>query len=250
MEATLARRTFTQGAIGSLLTFSFLETLTSDLFASKIRPFAGHWLAELDALGREVKDKKLKQVLWQKQVEALFKKVDLPALLKLIDFEQLAKKAESYKGPGPRRLTVKFPEIEGVPTQFVFGRQIFALKKDRAVVPHGHDNMATAFLILKGKLRGRHYERIEDQKTHMIIEPTIDREFGPGGTSTVSDKKDNIHWFKALEDGSFIFNIHVLGLQSRKRSGRVYVDPNGEKLEGGRIRGRRINHGEATKLYG
>ena len=250
MEHEPSRRTFTQAAIGSLLTFSFLETLTSDLFASKIRPFAGHWLAELDSLGREVKDGKLKQILWQEKVEELFMKVDLPSLLKLIDFEKLAKKAESYKGPGPRRLTVPFPKVEGVPTNLVFGRQIFALKKNRAVVPHGHNNMTTAFLILKGKLRGRLYERIEDQKKHVIIKPTIDRTFKAGGTSTISDKKDNVHWFRALEDESFIFNIHVLGLAPRKRSGRVYVDPNGEKLEGGRIRGRRIDHEEATKLYG
>ena len=33
-------------------------------------------------------------------------------------------------------------------------------------------------------------------------------------------------------------------------TGRVYVDPNGEKLEGGTIRARLIEHDEADKLYG
>jgi len=49
---------------------------------------------------------------------------------------------------------VKFPKIEGIPEKFAFGQQIFALKKDRAVVPHGHNNMATAFLISSSR-RGR-----------------------------------------------------------------------------------------------
>ena len=85
-----------------------------------------------------------------------------------------------------------------------------------------------------------------------IIAPTIDTEFGPGGTSSVSDVKDNIHWFEALSDSAFVFNIHVTGVSPEKKapSSRVYVDPNGEKIEGGRIRARLIDHEEADKLYG
>ncbi len=33
----------------------------------------------------------------------------------------------------------------------------------------------------------------------MIIKPTIDRKFSPGECSTVSDYKDNVHWFQALD---------------------------------------------------
>src|SRR5438874_1237195 len=79
----------------------------------------------------------------------------------------------------------------------IFGRQIFAMARGRSVVPHGHDNMATGFLVLKGTLRGRHYDRVEDHKDHYLIRPTIDRSFKPGEYSTVSDHKDNVHWFTA-----------------------------------------------------
>ncbi len=54
--------------------------------------------------------------------------------------------------------------------------------------------MATAFLILQGDFQGKHYDRLEDDKEHMIIRPTIDREFHPGEYSTVTDVKDNVHW--------------------------------------------------------
>ena len=114
---------------------------------------------------------------------------------------------------GARRITFKFPEVEGLPKKLVFGKQIFGLKKGRSVVPHGHNNMATAFLILKGNLRGRHYDRLEDQKDHVIIRPTIDREFETGGCSTVSDYKDNVHWFQAITEPAYIFNIHVLNVR-------------------------------------
>jgi hypothetical protein len=68
----------------------------------------------------------------------------------------------------------------------------------------------------------------------------------------VSDDKDNIHWFQALEEPAFIFNIHVSGLNpdSTDTTGRVYLDPNGEKLKDGLIRARRVDYEEVNKLYG
>jgi len=253
MDAGMTRRGFAEKAIGSVALLALMDTLFGrDLFAAPLRPLATKWLAELDQLGRDCKSQKLKQVEWQKKVEELFSKVDLPEFLKYIDFEALARKSEGYKGLGAQSLMVNFPAVEGVPTKVVFGRQLFALKKGRSVVPHGHDNMATCFLVLQGQCHGRHYDRLETQAKHMIVKPTIDKEFGPGGTSSISDYKDNVHWFKSLSDSAFIFNIHLMGVTpgSTQPTGRVYVDPNGEKLEGGTIRARLIEHDEADKLYG
>ena len=126
------------------------------------------------------------------------------------------------------------------------------MKPGRSVVPHGHNNMATAFLILKGNFQGRHFDRLQDEKDHLIIRPTIDRRFGPGEASSVSDFKDNIHWFTAQDDVGYIFNIHVMDVNPNAGSstGRVYLDPNGEKLSDGTIRARRVNYDEVNKLYG
>ncbi len=112
--------------------------------------------------------------------------------------------------------------------------------------------MATGFLVLKGNLRGRHWDRVEDHKDHYLIRPTIDRTFKPGECSTVSDHKDNVHWFTAETDHAFIFNIHVNGTDpgNPKNPGRVYVDPLGEKVAGGLIKAPKITYGKANKLYG
>jgi hypothetical protein len=175
----------------------------------------------------------------------------LPDLLRAIDFENVVKNAD-IPDKGARSLRPKFPQVDGLPTKFVFGAQIFALKQGRSVIPHGHDNMATAFLILKGDFRGRHYDRLEDAREHVIITPTIDKTFSAGGCSTVSDYKDNVHWFEATSGPAYIFNIHVYHVMPGKgvTPGRIYLDVNGEKISGGRIRARRINHEEAERLYG
>lgn len=245
----LDRREFQQSALASFLTLSLLETLFQrDAFGDEVKPLAARWLADLDQLGRDVKDRKLKQVEWQQKVEQLYAKVDLPDLLRFIDFDRLTTKVD-FKKSGELSLRPVFPQVEGLPKQLVFGSQVFALGKDRSVVPHGHDNMVTAFLILKGDFQGRHYDRLENGPDWMVIKPTIDRSFTVGECSTISDDKDNVHWFKATSETAFIFNIHVLSVKPG-RTGRVYIDPQGEPLAGGRIKARRIKPEEAFRLYG
>ena len=253
METTnQSRRSFNAQALGSLLTFSLLETLCRyDLFADDIRPDAIRWLNGVDQLGKDLKGQELEQILWQQKVEELLPQVNLAELLRLIDFDRLTANV-SFAERGERSLRFSFPKVEGVPSELSFGKQIFALKKDRSVVPHGHNNMATAFLILKGDLRGRHYDRVKNEPDHMIIRPTIDRKFVPGECSTVSDFKNNVHWFQALTEPAFIFNLHVLDVKpgTTLPTGRVYIDPKGEAIAGGLTRARLIGYKEANQLYG
>jgi hypothetical protein len=247
-----SRRRFNAQALGSLLTFSLLETLARhDLFAAEVRPQAVRWLSDVNQLGLDLKGQSIDQLAWQKKVEELLSQVDLPDVLSLLDFDRLTATVK-FAERGERSLRFTFPKVEGVPTELSFGKQIFALSKGRSVVPHGHNNMATAFLILKGTLRGRHYDRLKDEPGYMIIRPTIDRAFEPGECSTISDYKDNVHWFAATSSQAFIFNLHVMDVNpgTTLPTGRVYVDPEGEKLAGGLIRARRIDFKEANKLYG
>jgi len=246
----LTRREFQQQTLGGLLTWSLLNTLfTADAFANEVKLLATQWLSELNTMSLDLRGQKLDPLVWQKQVEVLFSQVDLPQLLKFIDFAKLTRNV-TLKDRGELSLKAAIPMVEGLPTELVFGHQVFALNKDRSVVPHGHDNMATAFLILQGEFHGRHYDRLEDVgKEHMIIRPTLDKSFGVGSFSTVTDLKDNVHWFRANSDQSYIFNIHIMSVKPG-RSGRVYIDPDGEKLSDGSIKARKIDHAEANKLYG
>lgn len=252
MSGSVPRREFTQRSLQSLLTFSLLDTLCAhDAFASTVRPLTTKWVNDLNELAKAVKNGDLKQQLWQQQTEALLAQVELTELLRLVDFNQLTKKIK-YRDKGETSLRFQFESIAGIPTKLVFGKQIFALKKGRSVVPHGHNNMATAFLILQGKLHGRHYHRVEDQPEHLIIRPTIDKRFAVGDFSTVTDYKDNVHWFTSEAEPSFIFNFHVLGLKtgSDKQTGRVYVDPLGERLQGGAIRAKLVSYQQVVQKYG
>ncbi len=246
------RREFTRHALQSLTALALIEGLAAHrLFGKDVAPIVDDWFKELHTISKDVADHKLKDVAFQKSLEGLYSRANLPALLKTLDFEKMAA-GVNYPAVGAKSLPVDFKNVSGLPTNLVFGRQIFAMSKGRSIIPHGHDNMATGFLVLNGNLRGRHWDRVEDHEDHYLIRPTIDRSFKEGEFSTVSDHKDNIHWFTADSDHAFVFNIHVNHTDpgNPKSPGRIYLDPLGEKASGGLIKAPKITYGKANQMYG
>jgi hypothetical protein len=250
---TLAtRRTFNAQLLGSLMSFGLIETLCrNDLLADPAKATVQKWMVELNELCQSLKGKKLKDVDFQAKLEELYKRVDLNELIQLVDFDRLSKSIR-YPDKGAASVGIDLSKVEGLSRGVSFGKQIFAMRKGRSIVPHGHDNMCTGFVVLKGDFSGKHYDRVEDNADHYLIKPTIDRTFKPGECSTISDTKDNVHWFKAESEYGFVFNIHVMGYnpENKKNSSRVYVDPEGEKTAGGLIVAKKISSAECHRKYG
>ena len=250
---TVTRRSFNHQLLGSLAAYGLIDTLfRHDAFAAAVKPVVAKWMGELHALTKDLKDgRKLKDTEFQAKLEELYKRVDLPELLKLLDLDRLARTI-ALPDRGARNVGIDLRKVEGLPERLYFGKQIFCMKKGRSVVPHGHNNMCTGFIVLRGDFEGKHYDRVEDHADHYLIKPTLDRVFKPGEFSTVSDHKDNVHWFKAIGDAGFIFNIHVIGYDPsiKEASGRLYLDPVGEKTKGGLIVAKKMTSEECHKKYG
>jgi hypothetical protein len=246
------RRTFHQRLLGSVMTYGLIETLFHrDLLADAVKPIIHEWLMDLNDLCQSLKDHKLKDLDFQAKLEELYKKVDLKELLGLLELDRITRTVK-FPERGAASLGIDLSKVEGLAKRPIFGKQIFALRKGRSVVPHGHDNMCTGFIVLRGDFLGRHYDRVEDNEDHYLIKPTINRMFKPGECSTISDHKDNVHWFKTSSETGFLFNIHVVDYnpESTKLSRRVYVDPEGEKTSGGLIVAKKITSSQAHKKYG
>lgn len=236
----------------SLTALALLETLASHrLFGRDVSPIVDDWIAQVDSLSRDAISRKIADTDYQTALEDLYRRVDLPDLLRTLDFDRLASSVD-YPALGARSLSLDFKSPDGLTRDVAFGRQVFAMKKGRSVIPHGHNNMSTGFLVLKGRFRGRHWDRVEDHEDHYIIRPTIDRAFSPGEFSTISDHRDNIHWFTAEDDDAFIFNVHVYGTDPTRQGepGRVYIDPLGEPLSGGLVHAPKITFGAANRKFG
>ncbi len=250
--ATESRRSFNKKMFGSLVAYGLIETLFQrDLLADSVKPVINKWLADLNALCQDLKHQKMKDVVFQAKLEELYRNVNLPDLIKLVQLDRLTRNLKLLD-KGAKSLAVDLSKVEGLPQKLAFGKQIFAVKHGRSIVPHGHDNMSTGFVVLRGKFRGKHYDRVEDHEDHYLIRPTIDRTFNVAEFSTISDHKDNVHWFKAESTAGFIFNVHVMGynLENPRVPSRVYVDPEGEKVAGGLIVAKKISSSECHKKYG
>ncbi len=248
----LSRRTFLQSSLGSLLAVTLVDSLCRvDAFAGSIRPVAHKWALDIEQVTKALRHGEVKQTEWQHHIETLTAKIDLKDLLRAIDYDQLAK-AAVFPEDHESAEELDFSHLKGLPKELSYIPFFYAMEKGISIVPHGHRNMASMHMMLKGNAQGWQYDRVSDDKDHAIIRPTSDRLMKPGDASTASDDRNNIHWFRAVGEPVFMFNIGVFRIREKEDfNGRDYIDPsNGEKLSDGTIRAKKIDKDAAYKLYG
>lgn len=206
------RREFTKGILATVTSFALMDSLFAfDAFASPVKPIADHWALSLQEYCSDLKKQSISPIEWQERVESLFDRIELEELLKFIDFKNL-QKGFQYPDLGVATRPVKFPRLSGLPERTAFVKKIFGMKKGRSIIPHGHSNMASAHLILKGDLHLRHYEKIREEENHLVVKPSIDRIISVGDHSSISDEQDNVHWFIAQSEAAFTFDVIMLDL--------------------------------------
>ena len=210
------RRTFSKHLLTTLSGYALIESLfATQAFHYAIRPIADHWAVQLNEYCADLKKQSLSLLEWQQKIEELYQQVELSELLKFIQFEQLIK-GFSYPDLGVHTERVKFPKLHGLPARTAFVKKIFGMQKERAIIPHGHSNMASAHLVLHGEMHLRHYDKIGIDQEHMIIHPTIDKMVRPGESSSISDDKDNVHWMIAHTDQAFTFDVIMVDLNDKQ----------------------------------
>ena len=250
MNRKISRREFGAGILGSFLSYSLLTSCAeTESFAPPVKAITKHWAVELNEICNDLKLSKIPQNVWQEQIEKLFNRIELSELLKFIDFENLSKNLK-YPDLGVTTKNVDFPELEGLPENTIFIKKIFGLKKDRAIIPHGHSNMASAHLVLQGEFALKHYDKVEEEKDHLIIKPTIDKTAKLGSSSSISDEANNIHWFIATTETAFTFDVIMLDLNGKKYDIHNLDIRGGEKISGDLIRAKKLDVETALKKYG
>lgn len=244
------RRTFTQTLLKSITSYALLRTLTvHEAFAKTIGPITDGWVRTLHEMGQDLKTDRITARMWQDQIAVLYARVPLTDLLHGIDFERLTK-GFAYPNLGVRTRTVRFPKLDGLPPNLGFHSKVFGMQRDRAIIPHGHRNMVSCHYVLQGDLHLRHYDKVQEEAQHMILEPTVDAIVKPGSYSSISDEHNNVHWLRALSPTAFTFDVIVLDLNGQ--SWEVdNIDPYAaETLAGGLIRAPKLDVETALEKYG
>lgn len=244
------RRDFTKTLLGSIASYSLFRTLfTNDAFADSVKPVTDGWIRSLHEMSLDLKQATITPGQWQARIDELFNRVPLEELIARIDFARLTRDFEC-PDLGVHTKWVTFPKLDGLPQDLAFYGKVFGMRKDRAIIPHGHRNMVSCHYVLMGELWLRHYDKVEEDGATMVIEPTVDQIARVGSHSSISDEKNNIHWLTATTDTAFTYDVLIVDLNGEKWD-VDNIDPYGaEKIAGGRLRVRKLPLEEALKKYG
>lgn len=246
----LNRRQFNRQLLGAMMSYSLLDSLfATNAIPAKLAPLTEHWAKDLQEICQDLRLNSIKPDVWQDHVENLFQKIELKELLQFIDFERLIK-GMTFPDLGVATKPVVFPRLEGLPARTVFTKKIFGMKKGRAIIPHGHSNMASAHLVLKGDFHMRHYEKVGELDGHLLLRPTIDRIADAGSSSSISDERDNVHWFVANSETAFTFDVIMLDLKGKPYDIQNVDIQAGEPQPDGTIRAKILDVETALKKYG
>ncbi len=244
------RREFTKGMLATVANFALMDSLFAcNGIEKKAKPILEHWAIRLNEYCSDLKTNTITTLQWQQKIEELYSQIELKEILQFIDFDNLIKGFE-YPDLGIATKGVKFPKLEGLPEKTVFIKKIFGMKKDRAIIPHGHSNMASAHLILNGEMHLRHYEKIGQDGQNLIIKPTIDRMAKLGESSSISDEKDNVHWFIANTETAFTFDVIMLDLNNKSYDIHNLDIYESEDLKNGTLKVPILEVQTALKKYG
>lgn len=182
---------------------------------------------------------------WQQQVEELLAAIPLGALQKELGVVELGRRfRQSNHDRVVHPLTLAGFDNRAIRTR------VFALKTGHAILPHAHNRRLSAFFVLDGSFHGRHFDRVADEAAAIWIRPTIDRLFYPGTASTISDDRDNIHWFTARAPQALLLNISLdVDTHAPGPGGRVYLDPRAGEHANGMIRAPIVSRRQLQTRY-
>lgn len=225
--------------------------LARAVYAARAAPAAmddalGVRLRKLQELSRALSRREIQPLDWQRGAAQVCDGIDLRELCRVADFERVVARLPLLpRGTSAESIRL----LEGQ----AFTPKIFAMGKGRAIIPHGHVNMVSQHLVLQGEMHGRHYQRIREEPGHLTVRPTIDKAFRPGDFSSISDQRDNVHWFVTTSERAYTLDAIVDNLDPTRpyRFHIDFVDPEKAAREGdGSLRMPRLELDECLRRYG
>lgn len=246
----------------SLLTATQTWLLASGLRANAFYGDAGtavdRWLRRMTPLHRRLREGDLDPAAWCRAMHALFDEVGLAAMVRGLDLERFIAR-EMPTGRLAVIQNIPLPQVPGLGPMPAFGHKVFVLKRGGAIIPHAHNDMVSAHLVVKGRFHVRTFNRHFEQETepgYLALEPSLDRTFGPGEVITMADDQDNVHWMVAQTDLAVTFDIPVTALGSGRRYphpgnrySMIFVDPFFGKRGDGLLRGKILDFEGAVSQF-
>jgi hypothetical protein len=171
------------------------------------------WAQNVADLNAALRDGNVSNLDWQARMGALNADVDLAELSRYLDFDQLTRSLQ-ISSDLAETADPKFPShinIGGKPRRWFL--RFFGMRRGGAIIPHVHNNMVSAHLIMSGSFRVRTFDRVADEPGDLAavqLRRRANEVMGPGRSITMSDDSHNGHWLVSKADRSFTFDTGVI----------------------------------------
>jgi hypothetical protein len=111
---------------------------------------------------------------WQLRVEEVYRSIDLPELLKQVELSKLQRRFQlAETGANSRKLD--FREVPGMPPDISYATVICGMQEGRSIVPHGHPNLVSGYLIIEGNVHVRNFERLSQHSSRQHVHSLLSR---------------------------------------------------------------------------
>ena len=217
------------------------------------------WLDRLYRNAHLLRKKRISSLQWQEAMDVIYDDVSVPALRERLDFGSLQQEILDLMGTERgelfRRVILpgsKEESSDGKEPHRALITKVAHIKKGRSIPPHGHSNMASAFLCISGEFAVRQYDKLEENADEMVLRQTVDEPAAGVGTwSSISDYRNNVHWLTANTDDCYLFTSKLIGVETgRPLHGRINVDVREAKsLGSATYRAPKISYAEAADRY-
>jgi len=221
---------------------SLIETAAATLLLSAISPVAAwaggrpaamdRWARELVGAKDDLQAGRLDVLAWQDRIERLNRSVPVSEITAYLDVEALTHGFGYDSNLAEARDPILPPDIVGAAGMKRWFVRVFGLRRGGAIIPHVHNNMVSAHLVISGAFHARTHDRLQDLPDAVVLRPTRDARVETGGVISMSDRRDNQHWLLAEADRSMTFDVGIVGLpaswsygQTANRTNMIYVDP-------------------------
>jgi hypothetical protein len=217
------------------------------------------WAQNVADLNGALRDGKITNLEWQGRIGALNADIDVGDLSRYLDFDRLTR-ALQFPTNLAETADPKFPahiEIGGKPRRWFL--RFFGMARGGAIIPHVHNGMVSAHLIMRGSFRVRTFDRLADEPGDLeavLLRRRINEVMGPGRGITMSDDSHNGHWLVSKEDRSFTFDTGVIASKPARAFAlkandynMIFVDPAVGDQNAETVRARVLTFEEARAKY-
>ena len=223
-------------------------------WAQEMNSVAGRWAKELGEICAAVRAGRLEPLEWQKAIERLHDRVPLEEIVKFVDLDAVLTRLQPPKEKLGAVQDVPWPEKQAMAAGF--GHKLFVYRRGACTPPHAHNHLVSAHLVLKGNIRTRTFDRLADLEQSILLHPTGDRVVKPGQTVSMSDERDNVHWFVGMSEVSVSFDVPVGDISPAKQyrhpaeaMNQIFLDPTVPARSDGRIEAPIIPFKESVKRF-